>query len=457
MGGDSELFSASYITFGGPPAHIAILHEMFVVEKKWLSEEMFAELLGISSALPGPASTQLAYTVALIRDGLIPAIWAFFIWSVPGGIIMTVFGLLIGGHSENKALPQPVLFLENGLASSAVALDALAAYNLSNKICIDTSIVTKIITAVAAALTVIFTTEPWLMPSLMAFGGLTTYGIHLFTVYIANDEQSRIVEADESAVEISVHEPLLPNETPSNPQSSSPTMEDPEIYFSLSMRTGIASVAIWAVLFLGATLLRSLASNRYLQIFGTFYYVGSVIFGGGTVVTPLLYSYVVKPGWASSSDFLLGLAIINTLPGPNFNFAAFCGAISLRSKGIFPAMIGALLAWIGMFTPGLLIKKGVLPLWKQYRGFPTMQIVFRGVNAAVVGLVLAATYLLSQRAISIANGGDTVGPLPVGKYPLYVALVGITFVTGGFLKVPAPYMIFAGGIVGILDWFVTAS
>ncbi|KAI8907689.1 hypothetical protein DFJ77DRAFT_524679 [Powellomyces hirtus] len=316
--------------------YIQYPHHHWVVdlEKKWLSEEMFAELLGISSALPGPASTQLAYTVALIRDGLIPAIWAFFIWSVPGGIIMTVFGLLIGGHSENKALPQPVLFCSHR--------DKDYKDNHGRGCCAYGHLYNGTVA------------------HMMAFGGLTTYGIHLFTVYSANDEQSRIVESDESAVGISVHEPLLPNETPSNPQSSSLLLRFGQYYFSERL------------------------------------------------------SYVVEPGWASSSDFLLGLAIINTLPGH------------------FPAMIGALLAWIGMFTPGLLIKTGVLPLWKQYRGFPTIQNVFRGVNAAAVGLVLAATYLLSQRAISIANGGDTVGPLPVGKYPLYVALVGITFVTVAF-------------------------
>ncbi|KAJ3161179.1 hypothetical protein HDU86_007801 [Geranomyces michiganensis] len=453
----------AFITFGGPPAHVAILHDMFVVRKRWMSEAMFAELLGISSALPGPASTQLAYTVALARDGLIPAIWAFLIWSVPGAIVMTAFGVLIGGSSGGgngnttpgkSQLPTAVLYLQNGLASTAVALVALAAMNLSNKICI--SRLTKCVAVFAAAAAVNFPEVPWLIPALMVFGGSCSYA-----EYVSDNRN-----ASRSAAVTPLHAPQTPridvqilvDETgrPLDLQDESEA-HDPPINFSYSIRTGLLIIAAWLALFVAAVLLRSLFADRYVQVLGTFYYVGSIIFGGGPVVIPLLYNYIVTPGWATSGDFLLGLAIINALPGPNFNFAAFCGALSLRHLGVGPSILGALLAWIGIFTPGLLVKTGVLPLWRHFRGFPHIQILFRGINAAAVGLVYTATYLLWQKAISVSGGGMTMGPMPVGDSPYYVALVGFAFVGVGFLGVPAPVAIIAGGIAGLLDWLVSAS
>ncbi|KAJ3171210.1 hypothetical protein HDU88_008247 [Geranomyces variabilis] len=458
----------AFITFGGPPAHIAILHDMFVVRKRWMSEAMFSELLGISSALPGPASTQLAYTVALARDGLIPAIWAFLIWSVPGAIVMAAFGVLIGGRSGGgggdsapgkNQLPMVVLYLENGLASTAVALVALAAMNLSNKIC--TNRLMKCVCCFAAAAAINVPTVPWLIPALMVFGGLCSYAAYVREIRNSSRPSmetssqlpsSQPPQARQPDVQIQVDETGRPLDLHDETED-----QDPPINFSYSIRTGLLIIAAWLALFVGAVLIRTLFADRYVQVLGTFFYVGSIIFGGGPVVIPLLYNYVVTPGWATSGDFLLGLAIINALPGPNFNFAAFCGALSLRHFGIGPSVLGAILAWIGIFTPGLLIKTGVLPLWRHFRGFPHIQILFRGINAAAVGLVYTATYLLWQKAISVGDGGIRLGPLPVGDSPYYVAVVAFAFVGVGFLKVPAPAMIVAGGVAGLLDWLVSAS
>ncbi|KAI8817086.1 chromate transporter-domain-containing protein [Fimicolochytrium jonesii] len=421
-----DFLPLAFITFGGPPAHIAILHDLFVAKKRWLTEAMFAELLGISSALPGPASTQLAYTVAMIRDGIIPAILAFLIWSVPGGIVMGTLGAVVGSWSDEdggSGLPLWVKYAENGLASTAVALVALAAYNLANKLCGDH--VTKIICVVAAGVTINFTTVPWVIPALMVAGGLVSYAAHLHGQYT----RRHVHITDSTSVAI-------------------PAEEEPEISFSLSWKGGIAVLLVWLSLFLGAILLRSLVETRSWQVLGTFYYVGSIIFGGGPVVIPLLYNYIVTPGWASSSDFLLGLAIINAMPGPNFNFAAYCGALILRPYGLPLSILGALLAWLGIFLPGLLIKTGVLPLWRTYRGFPTAQIFFRGANAAAVGLVFTATYLLWEKAIAVGSEGAGLG-----GYPVYVAWVGLVFVGVGFLKVPAPVMIAVGAVVGLVPYW----
>ncbi|KAJ3018072.1 hypothetical protein HKX48_003182 [Thoreauomyces humboldtii] len=430
----------AFITFGGPPAHIAILHELFVTRKRWLSESMFAELFAISSSLPGPASTQMAYTVALLRGGILPAIWAFLIWSIPGALVMTTVGILVGG-SPGSTLPFPVLYLQNGLGATAVALIALASFNLGSKICGDR--VTKSIAVATASLTSVFPGRSWLVPVLMVLGGCVTY--------LQSLVQSRRLGEANHAVEVTTPErssSVSPDheDTPGSPVANERAVDEgaqavvDEIRFSYTWQTGLLVLAGWLVLFIAAVVTRSLNVSRTFTILPTFFFVGSVIFGGGPVVVPLLYSYVVEPGWASSSEFLLGLALINALPGPNFNFAAYCGAISLRSRGVGPAALGAFLAWTGIFLPGLLIKTAVLPLWRRSRGFPTVQTMFRGVNAAAVGLVFTATYLLWQKVIQVSDGG-VIGTRPLGDVPLYVAVMAVTFLAVGFLKVPAPLVI----------------
>ncbi|KAG5183459.1 chromate transporter-domain-containing protein [Tribonema minus] len=465
----------AFVTFGGPPAHVALLHDRFVAraDRRWLSEKMFAELFAIGTALPGPASTQLAYAIALIRSGVIPGIYGFLLWSVPGGIIMALLGALIGGK-DSASLPQGVLFLENGLASAAVALVALAAYNLGNKLC--KTHMTKVIGAIVFALTINYDQEAWLLPMCMVFGGVVAYTLHVLRGVQAARRSSRsTVHAAAAAargadVELAAASNGAAAAAPmSNVPLSSATntngaaaasaaataaaeggegavMADPDIYFTYSWRAGLGVLGVWLALFVAAVLVRSYASGRAWDVLGTFFYVGSIIFGGGPVVIPLLYTYVVVSGWAESSAFLLGLAIIQTMPGPNFNFAAYCGALALRDNGVGAAVAGAALAWVGMFVPGLMLMSGVLPLWRRYRGFPLMKIIFEGVNAAAVGLVFTATYQLSQNALLIDEDGVSTGdPIPLGSNPLYTAVAGVSFVAVGFLKVPAPLMIVLGG------------
>ncbi|CAN0330644.1 unnamed protein product, partial [Phaeothamnion confervicola] len=249
-------------------------------------------------------------------------------------------------------------------------------------------------------------------------------------------------------------------------------LAETDVAIGYSARAGLYILGVWLALFVAAIVTREVTEKRGWDILATFFYVGSIIFGGGPVVIPLLYNYIVTPGWADASDFLLGLAIINAMPGeategqshsvafysvflicPNFNFAAYCGAISMKGRGPAAAIGGALLAWIGIFAPGLLIQTGILPIWRAYRGLPAMKVVFRGFNAAAIGLVFTATFLLFEKGISVANDGSTDGaPYSVGSYPLYAAVVVVAFVAVGFLKLPAPLVIAAGGLVGIFDW-----
>lgn len=481
-------FPLCYITFGGPAAHIGILHDLFVVRKRWMDDKMFAEMMAIAAGLPGPASTQLAYAVALVRDGVIPAIVAFLCWSVQGAVVMGLLGGLIAG-SNGDTLPTGVLYLENGLASTAVGLVAVASYNLGNKLLKDH--VTKTIATITFCLNINWDDVQWLIPLCMVFGATTTYLEYRYIQYkkqipasnnkVAESNGSTTttngVELNTSSINPSApgSDPILSKEFVNGAASNADTsttstatteveveaqvvqkepveIAPPEIYFSYTVKTGFYVLGAWLILFIISIVVARNTNNRYVDILTTFFYVGSIIFGGGPVVVPLLYNYLVPEGWMTNSEFLLGLAIINAMPGPNFNFAAYCGAASVVATGAGPAALGSFLAWVGIFLPGLMIKTGVLPLWKKYRGLPLMAVVFKGANAAAVGLVFVATYLLMEQALSIADDGATLGPIPLGESPLYVALMGVSFVMVGLMKVPSQYMIIVGGLVGLLDW-----
>ncbi|KAI8852343.1 chromate transporter-domain-containing protein [Chytridium lagenaria] len=161
----------SWITFGGPQAHIALLFDLFVTRKKWLSEKMFAELFAMSNAMPGPASTQLAFTVALVRGGVACGIIAFLIWSVPGGLVMTFLGYGVG---RLGAAGIPVWFkrVQNGLAAVAVSLVALAAFKLGSKILVDK--LSVVMAIIAASIVINFLDVIWIIPTMMVLGGIVT-------------------------------------------------------------------------------------------------------------------------------------------------------------------------------------------------------------------------------------------------------------------------------------------
>ncbi|KAI8800143.1 chromate transporter-domain-containing protein [Cladochytrium replicatum] len=462
----------SVLTFGGPQAHIAVFLDLFVEKYRWLDKNAFAELFAIANSLPGPASTQLSYAISLIRNGgILLAVWSFLVWSLPGGVIMGAVGIGVSGLSGS--LPAWVRFVRDGLVSAAVALVALAAYRLGTSLLKDRT--THIINLISFGLSINYYKQPWLFPALMLFGGLTTFTMSYvepayekwksdrearkadmeLMMKEVTKEGDQLLEAEEGersagpatisqdADEIRPAQPQRPTVTaPAEPQSS-PAENEVQYTIRITIFVGFLFLALWLLLLVASILLRSLTpSSSPWNVLGTFYFTGSIIFGGGPVVVPLLQGYVVENAWLTVPEFLIGYAIINILPGPMFNFAAFCGALALRTS-TGSSILGAFLAWFGIFAPGLIIQTAILPMWARYRSLRTSQIVFKGVNAAAAGLVFSATYLLSQTAIDAK---------PLGNYPLYVVVTAVSFVAVGFLKMPAPAVIVFGGAVGVLEW-----
>ncbi|KAJ3236404.1 hypothetical protein HDU81_010787 [Chytriomyces hyalinus] len=449
-------FPLSYITWGGPQASIAVMLNLFVVKKKWISEEMFAELYAISNALPGPPASQLAFTIALIRGGVLPAVVSFLVWSLPGAIVMGTIGYFVGTVGTTT-LPPWVTYMGHSLAAVGVALVAFATKQLAAKLMFDKTTCT--IAAVTVMLVVNFTSVAWLIPSILVSAGLFTYGEHFLPGYVARFKEQRmqnpgpfevVVVVEDAAPQFQEHLDAIALQDVNVPavETMNEDTSDLNIYFSYSVCTGIFLIGIYVGMLVLSIVLRQLNLNLAANIFSQFYFVGAIIFGGGSVAVPLLYSYVVSSmGWLTSAEFLMGVAVINAIPGPNFNFAAYCGALAFRGTG-WSSLAGATLAWVAIHLPGLVLKAGVLPFWRNYRDLQLVKPIFKGLNSVAVGLMFSAVYLLWQKAVSIPGGGAE----NLGVHPGWVAVMVAAFTALEVWKVPSSFVVLAGGIVGSLAW-----
>jgi len=215
-----------------------------------------------------------------------------------------------------------------------------------------------------------------------------------------------------------------------------------------SIIVGVLHLALFFTFFITVLVVHSQLTSPPLafSLFHNMLLAGTIIFGGGPVVIPLLDQYVVKPGWVTSRDFLLGLAVQQGFPGPNFNFAVYLGCLTLRNNPV----LGAFLGCLGIFTPGLTIRTGILPLWSYLRRFPSARSILRGVTPAAVGLIWSALVRLSQVAIVDANGSNNIV-----VSPFFVIVAAGGFVACEFFKLPPFLTVILGGAAGVVQWAVT--
>jgi putative chromate ion transporter len=431
----------SLTSFGGPSAHVSMFLDKFVTKEKWITEKVFTELFAISQSLPGPASTQLGYSIALLRGGILPGLLAFLCWSLPGMVIM--IGFAYGINEIGNSLPVWLQYVSNGLTSAALGLVALAAYKLSTKLLVSPLLV--IIGVSSASLAVNFPTVPWLYPVMIAGGGLTTF----LQRYIEKFKESRarvnhapveeIVEVDAATVKDADTDHVENN-------------------MAMSLKVGLVVLGVWLILLITSIILKTIAAIPLdLRVFGNLYFAGSIIFGGGPVVIALLQSWFVDDNmWMTNREFLLGLALINSMPGPNFNLGAFCGALAMRSS---PASMwaGGIIGWAGIFIPGLMLMTGLIPLWRKYRSLKYVDPVLVGINASAVGLIIAAVYILARKAIVVPSNISVGSADQLTKSPLYTSVAAISYALAGFTLVPAPLAILIGGLVGLFHWISTLN
>ncbi|KAJ3103617.1 hypothetical protein HDU97_009956 [Phlyctochytrium planicorne] len=446
-------FAFAWISIG-PQTYLALLFDLYITRNHWLSEQTFAEIFTITNAIPGPAGTKLAFALALVTSGVVCAVLSFIVWSGPGGLVMFFVGYGIGSVGEG-GLPLWFSFVQNGLSSVAVALVAVAAYRMGCKVLTDNT--GRILAVLTAAAVMNFKTVVWIIPVSMVVGGVVTSlqeslpricgwgwrGTATEQIASVNDEPTASSHAPTSSSSAPPATESVQIEVEDGTNLKTTTIDHVEVTYSLT--TGLACLAVTFLLFFLSIALNSIPDlPRPISIVSTLYFVGMIIFGGGPVLVPLMYSYVVTNGWVSDSEFLFGLAFINAMPGPNYNFAAYCGALALR--GTFASsLLGAFLAWLAINLSGLLIQAGILPIWTRYRNLDNVKVAFKGFSSVAVGLVFAATYILVEKAIVKGERGSSLL-----AYPHYVAVTGVAFVGVEFLKVPAPVVVLLGGFIGFM-------
>ena len=328
-------------SFGGPVAHIAYFRDEFVSRRRWLGERSFADLVALCQFLPGPASSQLGMALGLSRAGYAGALAAWAGFTLPSAIALILFAL--GVARLGDAMPSGTL---QGLKVVAVAVVAQAVWGMARNLC--RGIARLAIAAVAAGL-VLFVASPWTQVGVIVAAGVA--GATLL-------------------------------------RPSSPPAHEP-----LSIGIGRRAGALWLVLFFvllaGLPLAAQLLPGHTVAMIDAFYRTGSLVFGGGHVVLPLLQAEVVTPGWVGEETFVAGYGAAQAVPGPLFTFAAFLGA----SMNAAPSgWSGGAIALGAIFLPAFLLVAGALPFWEALRHNARMQAALAGVNAAVVGLLLAALY-----------------------------------------------------------------
>lgn len=329
-------------SFGGPIAHIGYFHGEFVTRRAWLNERAYADLVALCQFLPGPASSQVGMALGLSRAGYAGAFAAWAGFTLPSAVAMILFAQSVAGFGA-LLLNNGVL---HGLKVVAVAVVAQAIWGMARSLCPDVQRVT-VMTA-AACLTLLMSS------ALMQVGVILAAGIAGATMF----KPGQAVDRD----------PL-------------PVM--------VSRRAGMVWLALFFALLVVLPVLAYLFPSRPMAVADAFYRTGSLVFGGGHVVLPLLQAEVVLPGWVGDEVFLAGYGAAQAVPGPLFTFAAFLGA-SL-SDG-FSGWLGGIFCLAMIFLPSFLLVAGTLPFWERLCHYGRMQAVLSGVNAAVVGLLVAAFF-----------------------------------------------------------------
>lgn len=327
-------------SFGGPIAHIGYFRDEYVTRRAWLTEDRFAELVVLCQFLPGPASSQLGMAIGMRRTGYPGALAAWLGFTLPSAVALILFAYgveQLGGEASEWL---------HGLKVVAVAVVLLALWGMGKTLTPDRP---RITIAVIAAAALLFTDGVVIQLAVIAGGAF---------------------------LGLTFLRPTIPTQSP-----------------PLDKQTGVFIGAFALVVFLGLLLALPIASqvldNFPLALADSFYRSGALVFGGGHVVLPLLEAEVVPTGWVSKDDFLAGYGAAQAVPGPLFTFSAYLGT----AAGVLsPRWIGGLLALGAIFLPSFFLVVGVLPFWDKLRGFTNVRGALLGVNAAVVGLLLAALY-----------------------------------------------------------------
>lgn len=374
-------------SFGGPVAHLGYFREEFVARRQWLSDRSYADLVALCQFLPGPASSQVGIGLGLSHAGFSGAIAAWAGFTLPSALMLVLFAK--GMSTWGSAFPSGLL---HGLKIVAVAVVAQAVWGMARNLCTDVLRVTIAAFSACAAL---------LWPNALGQIGVIVCAA-LVGLMLLKTTQRQAAES---------------------------------LAISITKKVGAISLVVFFSLLFGLPLLMQFWPSQTLAMVHDFYQAGSLVFGGGHVVLPLLQAATVPNGWVANDTFLAGYGVAQAVPGPLFSFAAFLGA----SMNVQPSgWVGASVCLIAIFAPSFLLVIGALPFWEQLRHRSRTQAALAGVNAGVVGLLLAALYNPVWTSAILA--------------PQDFGLALIALVALMFWKAP-PWLIVLGS--GLIGWLLS--
>lgn len=373
-------------SFGGPVAHLGYFRSEFVERRQWLDDKSYADLVALCQFLPGPASSQVGMALGLGRAGWLGALAAWLGFTLPSAIVLILFAF---GVASWAGLAQSGVI--HGLKVMAVAVVAQAVWGMSKSLCPDRL---RGGIAVGAAMLVLTLSSAFSQILAIMLGGII--GWRLLSL------------------------------------QHLPTAEHRN--YGVSRTTGALLLAVFGALLLGLPALAALSDTTVVSAVSSFYQAGSLVFGGGHVVLPLLQASVVPPGWISNDTFLAGYGAAQAVPGPLFTFAAFLGAAMPFPSG---GWVGGIVLLLAIFLPSFLLVAGALPYWETLRQRVGIQQAMGGINAAVVGVLGAALYdpvwtsaIHSKADFALALAA--YGMLVFGKVsPVFV--VGLAALAGALL------------------------
>lgn len=380
-------------SFGGPQAHLAILLNDFVKKRAYLTEKELMELYALTQILPGPSSTQTLVGIAYKIGGFSFALLTFFIWAIPSAAIMCFIAINFNTFSLNPSFSRVLFFIQ----PIALGIVAYAAYSFAKTVLKSEISIILAASAVAASLIL---RSAYVFPILILVGGII----------------SSAVEAKD---------------------------EEDEIRIRLFSKINIRKVAyfIGVLLFfglLGAIINRTSPFSLPIRLFENFYRNGIIIFGGGQVLVPLMYTeFVDVKHYLTGHEFLSGFALQQIIPGPTFSFTSFVGTMSLgnRGYGIAGQIFGGLIAVLGINAPGLILILFIVPFWEDLKKITRIKRSLSGINAVAVGFMIAAFILLASQ---------------VGLNFTSIAIMICTFLVLNFTKIKTPYIILVGVLAGVL-------
>jgi chromate transporter len=365
-------------SFGGPIAHLGYFRDELVVRRKWIDEAAYADLVALCQFLPGPASSQVGFSLGILRGrGLVGGLAAWCGFTLPSAIMLFAFAL--GAAAFTGPVAEGLL---HGLKLVAVAVVAQAIWGMAKSLTPDRE---RAGIALAAVAIVVFVGGSFGQIGAIALGAAA--GLVLC-------------------------------------RADAPALAG-RLGFPVSPRAGAIALILFAAFFLVPPFLANATGHQGIALFDAFYRSGALVFGGGHVVLPLLQVEVVAPGWVTNETFLAGYGLTQAVPGPLFTFAAYLGTVMTPAPN---GWAGAVIALVAIFLPGLLLVYGMLPFWDGLRTRPAMQAAMRGANAAVVGILGAALYspvwtsaVLSPQDFALALTGFLL--LTVWKAPPWIIVL----------------------------------